>query len=646
MYSKTQLREGLWSGRRCFVLGSGPSMKVFDYSQLKGELVIGINRSFKEFEPSILLSMDKQFYQWEMWGKYGPDERQRFLDLICEKVLVRNGAVDSGFFGEMTLIKRAGMKEVSKSLSDGLTTGSNSGTCALGLAILLGANPIYLLGFDMKDAEDGSTHCHNGHPNKPKCAKGDNYKRFLRHLKNYAPQMKKMSNIINLNPDSALRDFQFGIFEGIKLKTRPTVVGFYTNDAYHREALGMAHSAKLFGLEVKLYEMPDKLDWVKNCAQKCQVLERALNEIDGPILYLDADARVREYPEFDFVDGHTGVCYVDWTKVPGSKRNHTELLSGTIYLTQESRPILKDWKRKLEDNPRAWDQQMLQRVVDGREGVFSLPLSYCQIFDSMKSIGSPVIEQLQASRTHKKGLMATREGDTSGRKRHIMITGFCKSGTGILGNMISYAYPNLIMPPNNQTSAIEMAEIDEDTISSRPEDLLNIVDTVKALKYAGKDTYVICLVRDIRDILSQVGNIVADDLRAYYDKMYLLGHMKGPHRLFITYEQLVKDPGMVRELLSSFLRTEPSRDWVEFWREPIRHIDKGSRGALKASQAALISNWAGHWKEMDHREVVLSTFGESFDLRKMLIELGYEDNDQWYHAMADAYFEEKEAATL
>ena len=36
----------MWKGRRCFVVGGGPSLQGFDFNVLKGELVIALNAGF------------------------------------------------------------------------------------------------------------------------------------------------------------------------------------------------------------------------------------------------------------------------------------------------------------------------------------------------------------------------------------------------------------------------------------------------------------------------------------------------------------------------------------------------------------------------------------------------------------------------
>ena len=43
---KVPLSEGMWKGRRAFIIGGGGSLHGFDFNVLQGELTIGINAGF------------------------------------------------------------------------------------------------------------------------------------------------------------------------------------------------------------------------------------------------------------------------------------------------------------------------------------------------------------------------------------------------------------------------------------------------------------------------------------------------------------------------------------------------------------------------------------------------------------------------
>lgn len=53
-----------------------------------------------------------------------------------------------------------------RTLAEGIGCGGNSGFAALNLADVLGADPIYLLGFDMKGENGKVTHFHDGYAEK------------------------------------------------------------------------------------------------------------------------------------------------------------------------------------------------------------------------------------------------------------------------------------------------------------------------------------------------------------------------------------------------------------------------------------------------------------------------------------------------
>ena len=59
------LPDGSWSGRRCFIVGGGPSLKGFDFERLRGERVIAINKAFYDVPfADIVFAMDSPFLIW------------------------------------------------------------------------------------------------------------------------------------------------------------------------------------------------------------------------------------------------------------------------------------------------------------------------------------------------------------------------------------------------------------------------------------------------------------------------------------------------------------------------------------------------------------------------------------------------------
>ncbi|KKL05019.1 hypothetical protein LCGC14_2610230, partial [marine sediment metagenome] len=86
------------------------------------------------------------------------------------------------------ILKGSGTHRLSRSMRDGIAGESNSGFGAVSLAHCLGANPIYLLGFDMKGKSGRQSWWHKGYPSNQR---GDVYKVFINDFKRIVPELEK-----------------------------------------------------------------------------------------------------------------------------------------------------------------------------------------------------------------------------------------------------------------------------------------------------------------------------------------------------------------------------------------------------------------------------------------------------------------------
>lgn len=203
------LPAGSWAGRPCVCVASGPSMMGFDYTKLKGWLSIGVNREFEFFDPTILVWSDTNFYRWLMKGEYGPEALKRFREFRGFKAWVLSCEldIDPGIYAlPMCRDYVYSLHNFSMDLSEGVCQGNNTGYAALNLAFLLGASPIYLLGYDMGSKVPGRTHHHSGHPSKhePSVFEG-----FAKIYKTAARCIGDPDRVVNLNPGSNLKAFKF-----------------------------------------------------------------------------------------------------------------------------------------------------------------------------------------------------------------------------------------------------------------------------------------------------------------------------------------------------------------------------------------------------------------------------------------------------
>jgi hypothetical protein len=183
-------------------------------------------------------------------------------------------------------------------------------------------------------------------------------------------------------------------------------VSYHAGPGYADEAAGLRESLDALGLEYRVHEEPDRGSWFANCAHKPTFLAYMRAHLAGPIVWLDADARVLSVPDWSAVEG----CDLAYHRFRGR-----ETLSGTLYIgdTARARGLLVAWaaaQRAKGEPPRDghnWgyaDQVSLQKLLDAphRWDVRELPEAYACI-DRLHSEGvEPVIWHRQASRRLKR----------------------------------------------------------------------------------------------------------------------------------------------------------------------------------------------------------------------------------------------------
>lgn len=87
-------------------------------------------------------------------------------------------------------------------------TGKNSGYQALGLAAVLGARRVVLLGYDFMTAQDGRRHWHGDHPKGLGNAPPSRYPSWARSMNQLAVDLKRAGvEVINASRRTALKCF-------------------------------------------------------------------------------------------------------------------------------------------------------------------------------------------------------------------------------------------------------------------------------------------------------------------------------------------------------------------------------------------------------------------------------------------------------
>ena len=201
------LQTGDWRGRRCFVIGGGPSLNSVDLGLLRDELTIGCNVAWSlDPAPTATLVFDRRvmddFEDDTEWHVYGG--AKYYMDSHV------NDAKYATYTGAQALRPMSGW---SRHIHDGVIRKSNCGISAINLADILGASPIYLLGFDMKPEGRLTTNWHDDYPEDWKSSAEHSYALFLRDFEKVATEIR--GKVINCNLKSGLNLFPKASFEDV-----------------------------------------------------------------------------------------------------------------------------------------------------------------------------------------------------------------------------------------------------------------------------------------------------------------------------------------------------------------------------------------------------------------------------------------------
>jgi hypothetical protein len=306
----------------------------------------------------------------------------------------------------------------------GFSHGGSSGFCAIQLAIILGYEKIYLLGFDMN--VDNGFHFHEKYRGNTFIKSKIN--QYRQSLKTALKLFKGQSQIINCSAVSSIKeDLPYVSVEEalpgshqitIEDKIKPgmnlenlLIVGYYTlNTPYEKEALGLINSCKKLNLNHEIVGVSNLGNWQSNTRYKATFMLDMLNKHPGKrLLYVDCDAVIHKLPNL-FIDYNADIAvrYQDfnWRK--------NECLSGTIYMenNEKTKKLCRIWADKnVNEGPQAssleqWNLGLVIEEMVQKDNLVckNLPPEYTFIFDTMKKIypgASPVIEHFQASRRYR-----------------------------------------------------------------------------------------------------------------------------------------------------------------------------------------------------------------------------------------------------
>lgn len=143
-----------YNGKRCFILGNGPSLTLEDLELLKEEFTFGANRIFSlydktEWRPDVYMCVDRELLRnyhkviEEMHVKY------KFIEMYGKKYFPKKTDDTYYFYSYAPFsINYVINPSFSKDISKGMWSGQTVTFSAMQIAVYMGFKEIYLLGVD------------------------------------------------------------------------------------------------------------------------------------------------------------------------------------------------------------------------------------------------------------------------------------------------------------------------------------------------------------------------------------------------------------------------------------------------------------------------------------------------------------------
>ncbi len=431
--------ENRHKNQRCFVIGSGPSIKKMDLDWLRDEITICVNQSYKalDFDPTYICIGDR-----ELWPKIKDEYASKKSTIICSTGL--NGKVCSDYHGDNLglVVPLDKTKDVEgghfrHDLKFVVKAYNVIPEIVLPFVFHAGFAKCYLIGCDCTNDGYFYPKAESARPDWPQQVLPSVIPAY-KIIWNYAAA-HGLTRIYNAGYGGRLDVFERVYFDALRpgAPPPPLVIGYHTPHAeYRRLAANMAASVRAFGLQCEIREYPQRTfpaepgftvknpqhaNWVLNCAMKGDFVADMMDEFPGrDLIFLDADAVMEKRPAF-YLDGPRDYDFA----APYLTNDHVtgELQSNSLYFAGNAaaRRLVAAWKKlqlvriremlagKYKHPFReAWDQKVLQDVISVVAGLrhIALPMTYAKIMPTPTGheitphipLAEAVITQHQASR--------------------------------------------------------------------------------------------------------------------------------------------------------------------------------------------------------------------------------------------------------
>ena len=153
--SRLQRLRNCYAGRRCFIIGNGPSLQAMDLAPLRGEITFGLNRAYLMFErlafaTTFLVSVNRLVIE-----QSGAEVTAAPVDELFLSWSARNATASSERPVYLRSLARPGF---STDASRGVWEGATVTYVAMQLAFHMGIREVVLIGVDHSFSAAGSPH--------------------------------------------------------------------------------------------------------------------------------------------------------------------------------------------------------------------------------------------------------------------------------------------------------------------------------------------------------------------------------------------------------------------------------------------------------------------------------------------------------
>lgn len=225
---------------------------------------------------------------------------------------------------------------------------------------------------------------------------------------------------------------------------------------------------------------------------------------------------------------------------------------------------------------------------------------------------------------------------------HVLICGFPRSGTTLLLAMLEDAFPDskhFGREISGWRAATYSWRNHSMLISKVPQDIFKLHQVIRFYRGRRAKLKPIIMVRDPRDVLTS--HHVSHD-RPYFQDLhewreyhrYVMYHLNRPARegetapMLLRYEDLVADVEATQKRVEAFIGRKGERSFADFYKRDRKDFDSRPLNGVRAVEKNLV----GRWARDEHRERMREVLRVMPEFPQMLIELGYETDDDWLAA--------------